>query len=126
MIEDESKKFNTFLAFMDKFDDKVSDGVTFFSVQKNLIKYSKKELRSLANFFIHSLHNHAIENESLAYELNEIKIKKVSLYYRNLELEAEVAMIKNKNKMLSDKLKGIIGKMKATKSFTSLKENLKK
>lgn len=75
---------------------------------------------------IDAFHNHAIEKESLANELNEIEIEKVSLFARNSKLEVKVAKNKNENKMLSDKLEKITEKVEASKSFTSLEEKLKK
>lgn len=80
MIEDESTKSKSSLAFMVKSEDKEDDEIIFFDVQNNLRNYSKKELRLLSSVLIDVFQNHVIEMESLAKKLNKIEIEKVSLF----------------------------------------------
>lgn len=75
---------------------------------------------------IDTIHNHSREKKSFANELNNFEIENITLSTRNSELQLEIFKIKDENKILSDKLKMILGKVVATKSFRRLQEMMKR
>lgn len=81
---------------------------------------------SLANVLINDFRNHMIEKKSLDNNQNEFEMGRVSLSSRISEFEAEVIKVKNENKMLSEKLKRVSGKVEASETFTNLEEGLKR
>lgn len=83
-LEDEPTRFDSLFSLMDTFDEDDDDEISFLDVQQNLNTYSWKKLSSLANVLKDCYCGLANKKDSLINNLDEFKIKRVSLYSRIL------------------------------------------